>query len=181
MTDDTKTQALPGGGTDKGFDPDLNRSLQDIVDTQSMVRAVETTAPTAALPAGASRTDPQADPQDGAHTDPPVTPPPAASDPADTVPAAPRPASSEPSRPAGASLPTIVFGLVGILVGGIGLLFGLRFSFLATMFVAVDPQTLTAVFVGGVGVLLIVVAIVWGVVKAVAARKDNGPADSASA
>lgn len=73
----------------------------------------------------------------------------------------------EPIRPTGPSMPTIVFGLMGILLGGIGLLFGLQLPELSSFLFGMPAQQLTAMIVAAFGVLLIIIAIVWAIVGAV--------------
>ncbi|NEG55976.1 hypothetical protein [Bifidobacterium platyrrhinorum] len=104
---------------------------------------------------------PYARPQSGAMPPNPAAPP-----------ASARPAAASPTTiaPTGPSMPTILLGVTGILVGAFGLLLGLRLPDVTTWVIGVDPQTLTALFFGGVGVMLILVAVIWGIAKAVAGR-----------
>ena len=226
---------------DKGFKPDLNRSLQDIVDTQAMAAPVnvkpETAPPTeqvldkpiAAPIANATAPEAKRAPNDGnadeggaaASTDtaasagetesasetapaakpgarsggrdypsaaPAAAPHNIAGTPhnaAGTPPTAPGPVSApqgdarpippEPIRPTGPSLPTILLGLAGVIVGLVGLVLGLWFPNVTMWLVGLNPQAVSALAVGGIGVACIVVAIVWAIAKAVAgARRRAG-------
>ncbi|WP_055428227.1 hypothetical protein [Bifidobacterium aesculapii] len=220
---------------DKGFKPDLNRSLQDIVDTQAMAAPAdakpETAPPTeqvldkpiAAPIANAAAPEAKRAPNDGktdeggatASTDtaastgetasaakpgarsgghdypsaaPAAAPHNIAGTPhnaAGTTPTAPgpvsapqggaRPISPEPIRPTGPSLPTILLGLAGVIVGLVGLVLGLWFPNVTMWLVGLNPQAVSALAVGGIGVACVVVAIVWAVAKAVAgARRRTG-------
>ena len=65
------------------------------------------------------------------------------------------------------SAPTVVFGLLGVLIGALGLLFGVTFpDMLITQFAA-DPQVLVAIVCAIVGVVLVAIAIVWAIMGAV--------------
>ncbi|PLS29681.1 hypothetical protein [Bifidobacterium parmae] len=85
-------------------------------------------------------------------------------------PAAPVPATIAPTGP---SVPTILLGAVGILVGAFGLLLGLRLPDVTAWMFGIDPQTLTALFFGGIGVVLILVAIIWAIAKAITGRRNQ--------
>lgn len=207
---------------DKGFKPDLNRSLQDIVDTQAMAAPAdakpETAPPTeqvldkpiAAPIASAAAPEAKPAPSDGKTDEGGATAstgetasaakpgarsggrdyPSAASaaaphDAAGNPPVAPgSPAVAqgdawqvppEPVRPTGPSLPTILLGLAGVIVGLVGLVLGLWFPNITMWLVGLNPQAVSALAVGGIGVACIVVAIVWAVAKAVAgARRRTG-------
>lgn len=72
----------------------------------------------------------------------------------------------------GASIPTIVFGVLGILVGAVGLLFGWAFPGLIVQnMLIVDPRMLAAVVCGVVGVILVLVAVIWAIMGS---RKQRG-------
>ncbi|MBT1163397.1 hypothetical protein [Bifidobacterium felsineum] len=62
-----------------------------------------------------------------------------------------------------ASVPTIIFGTLGMVIGVIGLLFGWSFPGLLIESFYIDPRVLTAIICGGVGVVLVIVAIIWAV------------------
>lgn len=102
--------------------------------------------------------------------------------PAEQVLDEPIPVASQPATivPTGPSVPTIVFGVMGILVGAFGLLFGLRMPDVTAWMLGVGPQTITALFFGAVGVALIVIAVVWAIVKSMACKKKPKPNEPAS-
>ena len=81
----------------------------------------------------------------------------------------------EPLRKTGPSVPTIVLGVLGILLGCITLAFGFGFPGVSYaladwMVTSAAPETILALCMGGLGVLLLVIAAVWGVVRAVRNR-----------
>ncbi|KFI97987.1 hypothetical protein [Bifidobacterium stellenboschense] len=189
------TQAMPAEQSaeqavaDKGFDDSRNHSLQDIVDTQAMpapadvkpdiappteqvldkpLPAVDLNTPLNRL-MGVADDEPEPEPKqpepkpESMPQNPTVAPTSAQS-------AAPAPAAIAPSGP---SVPTILLGVVGILVGAFGLLLGLRLPDVTVWMLGIDPQTLTALFFGGIGVVLILVAVIWAIAKAVAGRRKQ--------
>ena len=99
------------------------------------------------------------------------------------VPVRPKP---EPLRRTGPSVPTIVLGVLGILLGAVTLCFGLGFPTasyaLADWIMAyATPETFLTLCVGGLGVLLLVIAAVWGVVRALRSRRTgDGAGDDVS-
>ena len=73
----------------------------------------------------------------------------------------------EPAKKSSISTLTVVFGLLGVLIGALGLLFGVTFpDTLITQFAA-DPQVLVAIVCAIVGVVLVTIAIVWAIMGAV--------------
>ena len=73
----------------------------------------------------------------------------------------------EPAKKSSISTLTVVFGLLGVLIGALGLLFGVTFpDMLITQFAA-DPQVLVAIVCAIVGVVLVTIAIVWAIMGAV--------------
>ena len=90
---------------------------------------------------------------------------------------APQP-KPEPLRKTGPSVPTIVLGVLGILLGLVVLGFGLGFPEitygLADWIIAsATPGAFLALSVGGLGVLLLVIAAVWGVARAVRGHRNQ--------
>jgi hypothetical protein len=91
----------------------------------------------------------------------------------------PRPMASQPSigtpvpePKKGVSTPTIIFGLLGVLIGVIGLAFGVVFPNSLIPAFASDPQVLVAITCAAVGVVLVIVAIVWAVLGAVRGKNN---------
>lgn len=73
----------------------------------------------------------------------------------------------EPAKKSSISTLTVVFGLLGVLIGALGLFFGVTFpDMLITQFAA-DPQVLVAIVCAIVGVVLVAIAIVWAIMGAV--------------
>ncbi|KAB7789258.1 hypothetical protein [Bifidobacterium cebidarum] len=79
--------------------------------------------------------------------------------------AAPAPtAESETDNPKrSASVPTIIFGVLGMVIGAVGLVCGWAFPGLLIESFYIDPRILTAIICGAVGVILVIVAIIWAV------------------
>ena len=73
----------------------------------------------------------------------------------------------EPAKKSSISTLTVIFGLLGVLIGALGLFFGVTFpDMLITQFAA-DPQVLVAIVCAIVGVVLVAIAIVWAIMGAV--------------
>ena len=73
----------------------------------------------------------------------------------------------EPAKKSSISTLTVVFGLLGVLIGALGLFFGVTFpDMLITQFAA-DPQVLVAIVCAIVGVVLVAIAIVWAIMGTV--------------
>lgn len=62
---------------------------------------------------------------------------------------------------------TVVFGLMGVLIGALGLVFGVTFPDLLISRFTADPQVLVAIICAVVGVVLVAIAIVWAVMGTV--------------
>lgn len=90
--------------------------------------------------------------------------------PAAAAPATPRPDAGV-AQPAGPAAGTIVFGALALVVGVVALLLGIFLP--QDLFSWVDPNDLFAVFVGGLGVLLIAIAVIWAVAKGVSSRSEK--------
>ncbi|KAA8816224.1 hypothetical protein EMB92_04655 [Bifidobacterium callitrichos] len=84
------------------------------------------------------------------------------------------PTQNNPEPPKGASRSTIIFGLIILLIGTFGMFTGLNPAVLGKWFYDMTPQTAIAIMCAAVGVILLVVALIWSIVKAVA----NGKAKS---
>ncbi|MBT1173834.1 hypothetical protein JS528_10920 [Bifidobacterium sp. MA2] len=96
--------------------------------------------------------------------------------PAPDVHAAPATPVAKPEPPKGPSVPTIVFGVLGVLLGVVGLFVGLDMDLIGDWLVTLTPQTVIAVLCAATGALLLVVALIWGIVKAVAKPKSGSAA-----
>lgn len=86
----------------------------------------------------------------------------------------------EPQPKTGPSGPTIVFGVLMLILGVIGMFFGFGVS--NSMFGLIDllrvsPEAFVALCIGGLGVLLVVIAIVWGAAKAAHTRRASAQKD----
>lgn len=86
----------------------------------------------------------------------------------------------EPQPKTGPSGPTIVFGVLMLNLGVIGMFFGFGVS--NSMFGLIDllrvsPEAFIALCIGGLGVLLVVIAIVWGAAKAAHTRRASAQKD----
>lgn len=69
------------------------------------------------------------------------------------------------------SAPTVVFGLLGVIIGVIALVFGYISPDRMISLFSPDPQLLTAIICAVVGLILVIVAVVWAIVGAVKKRK----------
>lgn len=69
------------------------------------------------------------------------------------------------------SAPTVVFGLLGVIIGVIALVFGCISPDRMISLFSPNPQLLTAVICAVVGLILVIVAVVWAIVGAVKKRK----------
>lgn len=69
------------------------------------------------------------------------------------------------------SAPTVVFGLLGVIIGVIALVFGYISSDRMISLFSPNPQLLTAIICAVVGLSLVIVAVVWAIVGAVKKRK----------
>lgn len=78
-------------------------------------------------------------------------------------------------HPKGPSAMTIVLGVLMILLGLFTAMFGYWMPINLSRF---EPHVLIAVAFGGIGAILLVAAIIWGVVKAIGNRKTTKPAES---
>lgn len=77
----------------------------------------------------------------------------------------------EPKRPTGVSVPTVLFGLCGILLGVTGIMFGWELVNLPSILASLDMQKAVAMVCAGIGVLLIIAGIVWSVSSVVTKRR----------
>lgn len=69
------------------------------------------------------------------------------------------------------SAPTVVFGLLGVIIGVIALVFGYISPDRMISLFSPNPQFLTAIICAVVGLILVIVAVVWAIVGAVKKRK----------
>lgn len=69
------------------------------------------------------------------------------------------------------SAPTVVFGLLGVIIGVIALVFGCISPDRMISLFSPNPQLLTAIICAVVGLILVIVAVVWAIVGAVKKRK----------
>lgn len=69
------------------------------------------------------------------------------------------------------SAPTVVFGLLGVIIGVIALVFGYISPDRMISLFSPNPQLLTAIICAVVGPILVIVAVVWAIVGAVKKRK----------
>lgn len=69
------------------------------------------------------------------------------------------------------SAPTVVFGLLGVIIGVIALVFGYISPDRMISLFSPNPQLLTAIIYAVVGLILVIVAVVWAIVGAVKKRK----------
>ena len=76
-------------------------------------------------------------------------------------------------RPTGASMATIVFGLLGVLLGAVMIALGVTFPASMLQWFDADPRVVVAIGFAGVGGVLVLVAIVWSVAKLLAPRKGD--------
>ncbi|MBW3089581.1 sodium/calcium exchanger protein [Bifidobacterium miconisargentati] len=81
------------------------------------------------------------------------------------------PAAPEAKR--GVSVLTIIFGVLGLIIGLTALTFGLVFPNTPIPTFAADPQLVVAIACGSIGVILVIVAIVWAVMGAAKQRKTQ--------
>lgn len=82
-------------------------------------------------------------------------------------------APPEPLQKTGPSGATIVLGVIALLLGLAGIVFGLRFPNLALTMFNMSPQTTLALALGVIGGLLIVFAALWAIIKAVRGRSKK--------
>lgn len=66
---------------------------------------------------------------------------------------------------------TVVFGLLGVIIGVIALVFGCISPDRMISLFSPNPQLLTAIICAVVGLILVIVAVVWAIVGAVKKRK----------
>ena len=71
------------------------------------------------------------------------------------------------------SAPTVVFGLLGVIIGVIALVFGYISPDRMISLFSPNPQLLTAIICAVVGLILVIVAVVWAIVGAVKKRKQG--------
>lgn len=69
------------------------------------------------------------------------------------------------------SAPTVVFGLLGVIIGVIALVFGYISPDRMISLFSPNPQLLTAIICAVVGLILVIVAVVWAIVGAVKKKK----------
>ena len=69
------------------------------------------------------------------------------------------------------SAPTVVFGLLGVIIGVIALVFGYISPDRMISLFSPNPQLLTAIICAVVGLILVIVAVVWAIVGVVKKRK----------
>ncbi|MBT1170869.1 sodium/calcium exchanger protein [Bifidobacterium sp. SO4] len=81
--------------------------------------------------------------------------------------------SAAPEAKRGVSVLTIIFGVLGLIIGLTALTFGLVFPNTLIPTFAADPQLVVAVACGSIGVILVIVAIVWAVMGAAKQRKTQ--------
>lgn len=72
----------------------------------------------------------------------------------------------------GVSIPTVVFGLLGLLIGVVAMVFGLVFPNTLIPAFTAGPQIVVAVACAVVGVILVIVAVVWAVMGAVKSGRN---------
>lgn len=84
-----------------------------------------------------------------------------------------QPAAPQGEAPKGASIPTVVLGLLGVLIGAAGLFLGIELDRVGDWLVALSPQTAIAILCAGCGAILLIVALVWGIVKAVSKPRET--------
>ena len=72
----------------------------------------------------------------------------------------------------GVSTPTVVFGLLGLLIGVVAMVFGLVFPNTLIPAFTAGPQIVVAVACAVVGVILVIVAVVWAVMGAVKSGRN---------
>lgn len=82
-----------------------------------------------------------------------------------------KPVAPEAKR--GVSVLTIIFGVLGLIIGVTALAFGLVFPNTLIPTFAADPQLVVAIACGSIGVILVIVAIVWAVMGAAKQRKTQ--------
>lgn len=111
---------------------------------------------------------PQAEDSTPVESSAPVEPEPPVSGPRTAA-----PTQNNPEPPKGASRSTIVFGLIMLLIGAFGMFTGLNPAVLGKWFYDMTPQTAIAIMCAAVGVILLVVALIWSIAKAVASRKEK--------
>lgn len=138
--------AVPTDGVDAGADD------ADVTAPMRTVSATPDDAPTPDDPAPASSQTPRP----SQTSLPPQTP---------IVHQVPRDTPEPPAetRPTGPAAATIVFGVLLLACGGLALAVGLQFPWWLPTF-AVDGRVAVALVCGGVGVMLILAAIIWSVV-----------------
>lgn len=83
--------------------------------------------------------------------------------------------SSEPEWKRGPSSPTIVFGVLGLLIGIVGLAFGISFPNPLFPAMHVDPQIVVAIICAAFGIVLVIIAIVWAVMGAIRKQSTSQP------
>lgn len=139
--------------------------------SEASAPAADTAAPGGTFDAAVIAEDaaPEVDTPDAATSVPPMTPP------ADAVPmySAPQPAG-EPKvvRPEGASAGTIAFGVVVTIIGALTILVGATMN--SGLLDHVDWRGIVNWTLMGLGVLLSVIAIVWGLASHVRNRRRDG-------
>lgn len=164
--DEQQTQVLPTDGQADGQPEADTIALQSVADMEESADAEKLEGTAAEKIPAAS--EPAAKPD----LNVPLTEAFAQPEPAQSEPAQSEPVQSEPVQPKpqdtqapkrGASIPTVIFGVLGMLIGVVGLAFGWAFPGLLIESFYIDPRVLIAVICGAMGVILVLVAIIWAV------------------